>query len=94
MPVASFLFIQTGPLSNATANVTISAGLTSVTLAFNSLAGGVAVVDLIESEVTTATLIFIPGPGQNATSNDVNESSTPSRLDIDAITITVDDDVM
>ncbi|TFK73722.1 hypothetical protein BDN72DRAFT_761112 [Pluteus cervinus] len=89
----SFLFIQTGPLSNATANVTISAGLTSVNLAFNSSAGGVAVVDLIEAEVTTATLTFID-PEQNAIPNDVNGTSMPSRLDIEAITITVDDDLV
>ncbi|KAL0954046.1 hypothetical protein HGRIS_005198 [Hohenbuehelia grisea] len=76
---ASSLILTTSRFSNATANLTLSAGDLSISAQINSSIGIVAAVNLIETEVTQIGISFV-------------QSSTPSRLDIGLLNITVSDD--
>ncbi|KAJ6561149.1 hypothetical protein DFH09DRAFT_1316266 [Mycena vulgaris] len=75
---ASALYMSTSVTSNATANFTVSSLSNSVTKMVDSTAGLVAIVNLVESELTTLVITFIPG--RNA-----------SQLDIGSILMTVTD---
>lgn len=66
-------------LSNATANFTIFAGSTVISETLNTSVGLVDIVNLIESEITTLAITFVPG-------------LTPSRLDIGSLWIAVQND--
>ncbi|KAF7309516.1 hypothetical protein MIND_00322400 [Mycena indigotica] len=73
---ASALYLSTSVISNATANFTITSKSVSATRIVNSAAGLVAIVNLVESELTTLAVTFIP-------------QTTVSRLDIGSILLTV-----
>ncbi|KAJ7460730.1 hypothetical protein FB451DRAFT_1045289 [Mycena latifolia] len=75
---ASALYMSTSVVSNATANFTVSSASNTVTKLVDSAAGLVAIVNLVESELSTLTITFVPG--QNA-----------SQLDIGSILMTVAD---
>ena len=72
------MYIYPSPLSNATANVTVSVNQTSISAGFNSSIGVIAIFNLPESSTTTVALTFVP-------------SSSPSRLDIGTLILTVPD---
>ncbi|THU94897.1 hypothetical protein K435DRAFT_860071 [Dendrothele bispora CBS 962.96] len=63
LPAASAVIISLSPLSNATINVTVSAGSTSVTVAANSSLGVVGIFNMIEAETTTITITYIVDAG-------------------------------
>ncbi|KAJ7156810.1 hypothetical protein C8R43DRAFT_997373 [Mycena crocata] len=75
---ASALYMSTSAVSNATANFTVSSESNSISRVIDSAAGLVAIVNLVESELTTLSITFLPG--QNAT-----------QLDIGSILMTVSD---
>jgi len=75
---ASALYMSTSATSNATANFTVTSSSLTLSRVVNSAAGLVAIVNLVESELTTLTITFIPG--QNV-----------SQLDIGSILVTVTD---
>lgn len=75
---ASAFYLETSNVSTAQANITVSENLTSIEVNFNSSIGTLAVVNLVETEVTLVTLTFLP-------------DQFPSRLDIQSLIITVDD---
>ncbi|KAJ7493336.1 hypothetical protein B0H11DRAFT_2005956 [Mycena galericulata] len=77
---ASALYMSTSTISNATANFTVTSGTTSISRLVDSSAGFVAVVNLVESALTTLTITFIPGDDDNST-----------HLDIGSILLTVTD---
>ncbi|KAJ7708755.1 hypothetical protein B0H17DRAFT_364392 [Mycena rosella] len=75
---ASALYISTSAVSNATANFSVSSASNTVSRVVASAAALVAIVNLVEAELTTLTITFVPG--QNI-----------SQLDIGSILITVSD---
>ncbi|KAJ3983264.1 hypothetical protein F5890DRAFT_210530 [Lentinula detonsa] len=75
---ASALFLSTSASSNATFEIAVSAGNTSVSVSANSSIGVAAVLNLPENETTTLSLTFTPG-------------QIASHLDIGNITISVID---
>ncbi|KAJ3807948.1 hypothetical protein F5876DRAFT_47061 [Lentinula aff. lateritia] len=75
---ASALFLSTSPSSNASFEIAVSAGNTSVSVLANSSIGVAAILNLPENEITTLSLTFILG-------------QLPAHLDIGTITITVTD---
>ncbi|KAJ7027876.1 hypothetical protein C8F04DRAFT_964615 [Mycena alexandri] len=75
---ASALFMSTSVASNASANFTVSSASVTASRLINSGDGLVAIVGLVETDLTTLTITFIPG--QDTT-----------QLDIGSITITVTD---
>ncbi|KAG7444031.1 uncharacterized protein BT62DRAFT_310395 [Guyanagaster necrorhizus] len=58
---AAALFITTSPQSNATINITVSAGNRSIEQQFPPPLSTITVVDLIEDELTTFSITFING---------------------------------
>jgi len=76
---ASALYLTTSVLSNATANLTVFAGSTVIPATLNTSVGLVDIVNLIESDITTLTITFVPGP-------------IPSRLDIGSLWLAVTND--
>ncbi|KAJ6624845.1 hypothetical protein B0H10DRAFT_1784038 [Mycena sp. CBHHK59/15] len=77
---ASALYLGTSVLSNATANFTVSSPTSSISTSVDTSADLVAIVGLVESQLTTLTITFIPQTGQNV-----------SQLDIGSILMTVTD---
>ncbi|KAF9465528.1 hypothetical protein BDZ94DRAFT_1253330 [Collybia nuda] len=75
---ASAMYFTTSPLSNATANINISANGTTVATTFDSSVGSVAAVSLRDSAITTVVITFFP-------------VDSYSRLDIGNFTLTVVD---
>ncbi|KAJ4474928.1 hypothetical protein J3R30DRAFT_3295208 [Lentinula aciculospora] len=75
---ASALFLSTSPSANATFEIAVSAGNTSISVSANSSIGVAAVLNLPANETTTLSLTFTPG-------------QVPSRIDVGTITITVPD---
>jgi len=75
---ASALFFTTSPSSNATVNIEVSGGNTSVAVSANSSFGVASILNLSENETTTLSLTFAPG-------------QMPSHLDIGNFTIEVTD---
>ncbi|KAF8196868.1 hypothetical protein K438DRAFT_1825693 [Mycena galopus ATCC 62051] len=75
---ASALYMSTSVTSNASANFSIASPSRSLSTVVNSTLDLIYIVDLLESELTTLTITFIPG--QNV-----------SRLDIGSILVTVTD---
>ncbi|KIK05732.1 hypothetical protein K443DRAFT_3723 [Laccaria amethystina LaAM-08-1] len=57
---ASALYIFTSPLSNATVNVTVSANGVAISNLFNSTIGSASVVSLPQDSTTTFSATFIP----------------------------------
>ncbi|KAK7440451.1 hypothetical protein VKT23_017089 [Stygiomarasmius scandens] len=78
---ASAVIITTSSLSNATMNVTVSAGDASVNVQANSSLGVVGIFNLYEAEITTIVLTYISEAGVNS-----------SRLDVGTITAQVTGD--
>ncbi|KAK0466758.1 uncharacterized protein EV420DRAFT_1635801 [Desarmillaria tabescens] len=72
---AAALFVTTSSQSNATINITVSAGNTSIEQQFQPPLSTVTVVNLIEDEVTTFSITFING----------------TRLDVGTLTAQVSD---
>ncbi|KAK0188448.1 hypothetical protein F5146DRAFT_933582 [Armillaria mellea] len=58
---AAALFVTTSSQSNATINITVSAGNTSIDQQFQPPLSTITVVNLIEDEVTTFSITFING---------------------------------
>jgi hypothetical protein len=58
--LASALYIFTSPLSNATVNVTVSANGVAISNLFNSTIGSASVVSLPQDSTTTFSATFIP----------------------------------
>ncbi|KAJ7876288.1 hypothetical protein B0H13DRAFT_2055699 [Mycena leptocephala] len=75
---ASALYMSTSVVSNATANFTVTSTSSSISTVVDSAAGLIALVNLVESELTTLTITFIPG-------QDI------SQLDIGSILVAVTD---
>jgi len=75
---ASALYMSTSVVSNATANFTVSSPTTTISRLVDSAAGLVALVNLVETDLTTLTITFVPG-------------SDISQLDIGSILVTVTD---
>ncbi|KAF5338029.1 hypothetical protein D9758_014266 [Tetrapyrgos nigripes] len=75
---ASAVIITTSPLSNATMNITVSAGNASVNVAANSSLGVIGIFNLYEAETTTIAITYIS-----------DSDLIPSRLDIGSITAQV-----
>ncbi|KAJ7065298.1 hypothetical protein C8F01DRAFT_1248895 [Mycena amicta] len=73
---ASALYLSTSVSSNATANFTISSTSGSDTKIVDSAAGLVAIINLVETELTSFVVTFIPG-------------TNSSQLDIGSILLTV-----
>ncbi|KIK57017.1 hypothetical protein GYMLUDRAFT_46627 [Collybiopsis luxurians FD-317 M1] len=72
------LFFTTSSISNATFNITASAGNTTVSVSANSSVGNAVLLNLPENETTILSLTFVPG-------------QIPAHLDIGNITIEVTD---
>ncbi|KAK0202392.1 hypothetical protein DFS33DRAFT_891903 [Desarmillaria ectypa] len=72
---AAALFVTTSSQSNATINITVSAGNTSIQQQFRPPLSTITVVNLIEDEVTTFSITFING----------------TRLDVGTLTAQVSD---
>ncbi|KAJ6485782.1 hypothetical protein C8R45DRAFT_282069 [Mycena sanguinolenta] len=75
---ASALYMSTSAISNASANFTVTSSSLTVSRVIDTAVGLIGIVDLLESELSTLTITFIPG--QNV-----------SRLDIGSILVTVTD---
>lgn len=75
--------LTTSPLSNATANVTVLASPSDVfvSTAFNSSAGSISAVNLPPDQDVTLAVTYIP-----------SQNNTPTRLDIDSVTVLSEDD--
>ncbi len=58
---AAALFVTTSSQSDATINITVSAGNTSIDQQFQPPLSTITVVNLIEDEVTTFSITFING---------------------------------
>lgn len=61
--VASILYLTTVSSSNASVNLTLSAGGENISTVFNSSLGLVSIVDLPPNETTHLTVTYIPGTG-------------------------------
>ncbi|KAG6834318.1 hypothetical protein H0H93_010504 [Arthromyces matolae] len=68
--------MSTSPFANATTNITISNNGTVLAAVFNSSVGMVSILNLVESQLSTVAITFIP-------------VALPTRLDIGNITLTV-----
>ncbi|KAF7356966.1 hypothetical protein MVEN_01032800 [Mycena venus] len=75
---ASALFMSTSAISNASANFTVTSSSLTLSRVVDSAAGVIAIVNLVESELTTLTITFVPG-------------QSVSQLDIGSILMTVTD---
>ena len=75
--------LTTSPLSNATANVTVLASPSDVfvSTAFNSSAGSISAVNLPPDQDVTLAVTYIS-----------SQNGTPTRLDIDSVTVLSEDD--
>ena len=58
--LASALYILTSPLSNATVNITVSANGVAISNLFNSTIGSASVVSLPQNSTTTLSATFVP----------------------------------
>ncbi|KAF8202346.1 hypothetical protein BJ912DRAFT_439058 [Pholiota molesta] len=72
------LFLSTSSTSNATVNVTASSNGMALSTLFNTTLRSATIINLQLEEVSLLTITFVP-------------SSTPTRLDLEAITITTVD---
>ncbi|KAF8075195.1 hypothetical protein FPV67DRAFT_1381461, partial [Lyophyllum atratum] len=76
---ASALYLSTSFQSNATTNITVSNNGTIRSAVFNSSAGMVFILNLVESEISTVAVTYVP-------------EAFPARLDIGDLLLTVTDD--
>ncbi|KAJ7282020.1 hypothetical protein C8J57DRAFT_1299194 [Mycena rebaudengoi] len=58
---ASALYVTTSTSSNASANFTVASPSISLSSVVDTSAGLIAIINLVESELTTLTITFIPG---------------------------------